>query len=277
MTGLNMFDVDHPVIGMVHLRALPGSPDYAGEIDSVLTSAVTDASALIEGGVDGLMVENFFDVPFFKDQVPVETVSAMTRACLAISEVAGGRPMGVNVLRNDAKAALAIASTVGAAFVRVNVLSGAMVTDQGVIEGRAAEVMRYRRSIGATDVAVWADVRVKHAAALVVRPMAEEVEELVQRSGAEAVIVSGAGTGYPTPVRDAGAVKAVADGGAEQGGEGTAVLIGSGVRGDDLSELWPVCDGMIVGSHLKQEGRLAAAVDVERVGALMDEVKARRA
>lgn len=269
MTGLNMFNVDHPVIGMVHLRALPGSPSYQSDMDMVITAAVADASALIEGGVDGLMVENFFDVPFFKDQVPAETVAAMTRACLAISEVAGGVPVGVNVLRNDAKTALAIAGTVGAAFVRVNVLSGAMVTDQGIIEGRAAQVMRYRRAIGATNVAVWADVRVKHAAALVVRPMSEEVEELVQRAGADAVIVSGAGTGYPTPARDAGAVKSAAG--------DHAVLIGSGVSVDDLAELWLVCDGMIVGSSLKQGGLPEASVDVERVSKLMEMVYSRRA
>lgn len=268
MTGLQMFSVDHPVIGMVHLQALPGSPSFAGDLAAVIEAAAADASALVEGGVDGLMVENFFDVPFFKDQVPGETVAAMTRACLAVRAVSGSLPVGVNVLRNDVRSALAVASTVGAAFVRVNVLSGVMVTDQGIIEGRAAEVMRYRRSIDAEEVAVWADVRVKHAAALVVRPLSHEVEELVLRSGAEAVIVSGEGTGYPTAARDAGAVKTAA-------GQ-AAVLIGSGANAEDLESLWPVCDGMIVGSSFKADGQVAAAVDATRVRQLMSKVESMR-
>ena len=261
---LSMFTHPHPVIGMVHLQALPGSPNFAGDLQAVICSAVADAKALIEGGVDGLMIENFFDIPFFKSQVGPETVSAMTCAAIAVREALPDIPLGINVLRNDGQSALAIAVTVGAAFVRVNVLSGAMLTDQGIIEGQAAELLRYRQQIRATQVQVWADVRVKHAAPLVVRPLNEEVEELTQRAGAGAIIVSGSGTGHPTAPRDAGAVKAAAG--------GCPVLIGSGVSVDDLEQLWPVCDGLIVGSSLKTGGNLTASVDPQRVVTLMDQV-----
>src|SRR5713101_4601014 len=118
------------IIGMVHLLPLPGAPRWAGSMEEALARAVEDARALAEGGVDGVMVENFGDAPFYPDHVPPETVAAMTRAARAVVE-AVPVPVGVNVLRNDTAAALAIAVAVGARFIRVNVHTGAMWTDQG--------------------------------------------------------------------------------------------------------------------------------------------------
>lgn len=256
-----MFNVIKPVIGMVHLQALPGSPGYAGNLQAVIDAAVADAQTLAQGGIDGLMIENFFDVPFFKNAVGPETIAAMTLAAQAVRTAAPEFPVGINVLRNDGKAALAVASAVGAAFVRVNVLSGAMLTDQGLIEGKAAELLRYRRAIGAEHVAIWADVRVKHAAPLAVRPLRDEVEELTQRAGADAVIVSGSGTGHPTAPRDAAATRSVAG--------ATPVLIGSGVTAEQLPELWDIADGFVVGSSLKRDGRVDQPVDAARLAALM--------
>src|SRR5437764_8017935 len=128
------------IVGMVHLLPLPGSPRWAGSLEEVLRRAVEDARALAEGGVDGVMVENFGDTPFYPEQVPPETVAAMTRAARAVVE-AVGVPVGVNVLRNDAAAALGIAVAVGARFIRVNVHTGAMWTDQGLLQGRAHETI----------------------------------------------------------------------------------------------------------------------------------------
>ena len=152
------------VFGMVHLRALPGAPLYAGSMDEVIDAAVADAKALAAGGCSGIVIENFGDRPFFASNVPPETVAAMTRVVVGTRQ-AVEVPIGVNVLRNDAKAALAIAAATGASFIRVNVHTGAMVTDQGVIEGEAAETMRLRMAI-APDVAVFADHLVKHAVPL---------------------------------------------------------------------------------------------------------------
>ncbi len=269
-------EVRKPVIGMVHLRALPGSPGFAGGaggVKDVWASAVRDARALAEGGVDGLMLENFGDVPFFAGAVGPETVAHITAAALRVRD-AVELPLGINVLRNDVRSALAVASAVGASFVRVNVLVGAYVTDQGVIEGQAAEVMRYRRALGADDVAVFADVRVKHAAPLGGRPIEVEAEELVARAGADAVIVSGEGTGKPTDPERIAAVKG-AVGGVAGGAVGSApVLVGSGATVETAAELLAHADGLIVGSSLKEGGRLEAPVEVARVRALMEAVAA---
>lgn len=254
-----------PVIGMVHLRALPGSPGYAGSMADVVASAVRDAGALRQGGVDGLMLENFGDVPFFKGRVPAETVAAMTRAAGAVRD-AVDLPLGINVLRNDGLSALAVASAVGAAYVRINVLSGAALTDQGVIEGQAAEVMRYRAALGAAGVKVLADVRVKHAAPLAERPLAEEVEELVLRAGADGVVVSGSGTGKPT---DPALLEEVA-----RLSAGRPVLVGSGVTAETAGGLARFAGGLIVGTSVKRGGDVAAPVEADRVQAVVASARA---
>ena len=145
---------------MVHLKALPGSPGFAGDIEAVEAAAIADAATLLAGGVDAILVENFGDVPFHKT-VDTVTVAAMTRIVREIVEMSDV-PIGVNVLRNDAHAALSIASVTGATFIRINVHIGAMVTDQGLIEGQAAETLRLREALN-SDIAILADIGVKHA------------------------------------------------------------------------------------------------------------------
>lgn len=245
--------ISHPVIGMVHLRALPGSPRYTGGLDAAIEAAVTDAKTWQTAGANGLMVENFGDVPFYKGDVPRETVAAMTRVASEIRRAVPGLALGINVLRNDAMSAIAVAAAVGASYIRVNVLSGTAVTDQGIIEGQAADLMRYRKTLGVEHIKVLADVRVKHAAPLAKRPLQDEVEELVQRAGADAVIVSGTGTGKPTDPSHAEEVKRYAG--------DTPVLIGSGADAKSIPQLKGACDGFIVGSAAKPGGKINEAVD----------------
>ena len=253
--------IDKPIIGMIHLPPLPGSPGYRGRFDQVIDLVRQDAEALTQGGVDGLMLENFGDVPFFAGEVPRHTATHMTTLAQRVRDQTD-LPLGINVLRNDGFTALAVAQAVGAQYIRVNVLSGACLTDQGVIQGQAAGLMRYRNEIGAHGVKVLADVRVKHAAPIADRPLEEEVEELVERAGADAVIVSGVGTGKPT---DPGLVQQV-----KQAAGECPVLIGSGATPQTLSELLPCSDGFIVGSYFKRDGKLDAPVDPARVKRFRD-------
>src|SRR5437867_8835224 len=142
------------VFGMVHLAPLPGAPLFGGSIDAVVEAAVNDARALAAGGCDGVVFENFGDRPFRKHVDP-ETIAAMTRVILEASRDLH-LPFGVNALRNDARAALGIGAATGAAFIRVNIHIGAMVTDQGIIEGEAADTLRHRAAF-ASDVLLFAD------------------------------------------------------------------------------------------------------------------------
>ncbi len=249
-----------PIIGMVHLRALPGSPAYRGSMQEVIDWALRDAEALEEGGVDGIMIENFFDAPFFKDQVGPETVAAMTRVVMLIR----GRtqlPLGVNVLRNDALSALAIAAACDCQFIRVNVLSWAMLTDQGVIEGKAAQVLRFRRLLG-SDVLVFGDCLVKHAISLAPQTMEQSAMDTWERGGADALIVSGLATGRETDLDDVLA--------ARRGAPEAPILIGSGITRENIGDFLSVADGALVGTYFKRDGKVHNPVEASRVRDLVD-------
>lgn len=254
-------DAAYRIVGVVHLRALPGSVRGASarSFQSILDLARRDALTYAEGGANAIIVENFGDVPFVKNQVAPVTVAAMTRAVTAISD-ASGLPVGVNVLRNDVISAVAIAAVSGGTFVRANVYVGAAVTDQGLIEGRAAEVQALIQSLD-TPVAVWADVDVKHAAPLAARPIGELAEDAVERGLAAAVIVSGRATGAPAAVEDLRAVR--------QALPTAPVYVGSGVTVATLPALLEIADGAIVGTAAKVDGIISNPVSAKRVSALV--------
>jgi uncharacterized protein len=254
------------VVGMVHLLPLPGSPRYGGTMQEVLDRAARDAEALIAGGVDGIMVENYGDVPFYPDQLPAVSVSALT---LAVAHVisAVSVPVGVNALRNDALSALSIAACTGAKFIRVNVHTGAMLTDQGWLAGKAHETMRLRAALAA-PVAVFADVLVKHAVAPVGLSLGDAARDAFYRGGADALIVSGVATGAATDVNDVHTVKRALP--------AAAVWIGSGVTKANVAALLAVADGVIVGSALEQGGHAGQPVVAAQVRELVDVAHAQR-
>jgi hypothetical protein len=255
---------------MIHLRALPGSPQ-AEPMERVVEAALQDARALIEAGFDGLMVENFGDAPFFAERVPAVTVAAMSRVVSTLRAAVGQRvQLGVNVLRNDAAAALSIAAACGADAIRVNVHSGARVTDQGLITGQAADTVRLRHSLQAEGISIWADVAVKHSAPLgQPRPLPEEVAELVGRGRADAVIVTGSGTGKPVDLAELGRVRRALPAGA-------ALLVGSGVTAQTVGALLDIADGVIVGTSVKEGLISTAPVDPQRARALVGAIGGRR-
>jgi len=255
-----------PAIGVVHLRPLPGSPRYEGSLEEITEAAFRDAEAIVEGGMDGLLLENFGDTPFFPGPVPPVTVACMT-------DLAGQLrrrfpvPLGINVLRNDGHSGLAIALAVEAQFIRVNILSGARVTDQGIIEGIAPRLLRERQTLGATDVQIWADVAVKHSGPLTPRSLQDEVADTIHRSHADAVIVTGAATGRPASPAEMSVAKQVAD--------QTPVLLGSGVTAENLPDWLALADGFIVGTALKEGGRTDRPVDPGAVRRFVDALRGR--
>jgi membrane complex biogenesis BtpA family protein len=249
---------------MVHLLPLPGAPGWAGSMPAVVERALTDAEALVEGGVDGVLVENYGDVPFRGGPVEPATVAAMARVVSAVVD-RSGLPTGVNVLRNDALAALSVAAVSGAAFIRVNVHSGALLTDQGWIEGRAAETMRERERLGAA-VAVFADVAVKHAVIPVDLDIGQAASDAWERGLADGLIVTGTSTGGEV---DAGRVHDV-----RAAVPGAWIWVGSGLTPANAARLAPLGDGLIAGSSLQHGGRAGAGVDVGRVRELVAAIRA---
>jgi membrane complex biogenesis BtpA family protein len=236
------------VFGMVHLRALPGAPLFTS-MDDVLELALHDARALRDGGCDGFVIENFGDRPFTRGRAEAETIAAMTFAIAAITREVD-MPFGVNVLRNDALSALAIAAATGASFIRVNIHTGAAVTDQGIIESDAYATLRKRTALS-PDVLIFADYLVKHAT-----PMGEvSAKDLRLRGLADALIVTGAETGAAADPAIVTQLRELVD---------APLIVGSGLSAENASR-FNGADGAIVGTSIKTDDR----VDAAKVAALV--------
>ena len=247
------------LIGVVHLRPLPGAPRWQGNLSEVIRFAETDACAYERGGAHAIFIENFGDAPFTKSSVGPETVAAMAAAGCAV-RAAVELPIGFNVLRNDARGALALCAACSGSFIRVNVHTGAMLTDQGVIEGDAHETLRYRARL-CPAVQIFADVHVKHAVPLGPQSLEVSAIDTVTRGLADALIVSGVGTGAAAELADVERVRRACS--------GARILIGSGVTAANVRAYLRFADGVIVGSSLKGGGKLANPVDLKRVRALV--------
>ena len=252
------------LVGVVHLPPLPGSPRAPlgrAAMEGVIARAVADARALADAGYDAVVLENFGDAPFFRGAVPAATTAAMAACGQAMRAAAPSLPLVVNVLRNDAQAALAVAVAIGARAIRVNVHAGARVTDQGVIEGDAAATLRTRRALLGDDAGsleVWADVDVKHSAPLAARPVEEEAEEVALRALADAVLVTGSGTGRAADLDLLARVRRALP-------SQVPVLVASGATEATLADLRARgADGVIVGSALRADGKAGGPIDASR-------------
>ena len=251
----DLFGVSKAFIGVVHLLPLPGSPRWGGDMRAVTGRAEEEANILEQGGVNGIIVENFGDVPFRTGRLDPETISAMTVAVVRLMGTVGV-PVGINMLRNDALSALGIAAVTGAKFIRVNVHYGVMAAEEGLIEGEAFQTMRRRQALNA-DVKVLADVLVKHAVPLGPVDLGLMARETAQRGLADGLIVSGAATGEETAGSDVSAVRrAVPE---------ALILVGSGVTEENIVKVIEHADGAIIGTSLKEDGIVNNRVDPERV------------
>jgi membrane complex biogenesis BtpA family protein len=251
--------------GVVHLPALPGSPDSRLSLEAVEARALKDARAYARAGFDGLVLENFGDAPFWPERVGPETVAAMARIARAVRLDQPGMALGINVLRNDGEAALAVAAAAEADFIRVNVLSGVSHSDQGTLTGRAAQILRLRRALDST-VRLFADVDVKHAVMAAHRDPLHQAEDLVDRAGADALLVSGRATGEaPDPAlieRLAARFPAI------------PVLVGSGLSAENAGLLLAQAAGALVGTAVKLGGLTRNPVDPGAAAALVAAVRA---
>jgi membrane complex biogenesis BtpA family protein len=246
------------LVGVIHLSPLPGSPRSSLKMSSLRARTAEDALALAAAGFDAVLVENFGDAPFFRDAVPPETVAAMA-VLVGVARSASGLPVGVNILRNDGASALAVAVATEARFIRVNILAGARVADQGVIQTDAARLLRMRRHLDAAGVGIVADVGVKHSAPLGAsgdEAVAEEAVEVVERALADVVVVTGVRTGAEADERLVSRVKRAVP--------SHPVWLGSGVRVETAARWSALADGVIVGSALREGGRAGGPIDAAR-------------
>lgn len=247
------------MIGMVHLEPLPGSP-RSKDLNTVVDRAIEDADRLVDGGVDGILIENYGDKPYWKI-VTEETFSAMMDVCREI-DFSFDIPKGVNVLRNDWKSALMIANEHDLDFTRVNVYTGVTLTEQGVIEGEAAKIQRFKKKKN-IDADIFADIHVKHGKTIYPEDIGSAASQAVERGLADGVIVSGDITGDRPLTEELERVNRAVD---------KPVIIGSGLNENNMKELMEYADGAIVGTAFKEGGITENPVSKEKVSTFMDKL-----
>ena len=252
------------VYGVVHLKSLPGSPGNYLTLDEIIELAQEDVNSLVFGGVDGLIIENFGDVPFTKDNVSKRTIASFTKVVENI-EYDREIKVGINVLRNDGIAALSIAEATNADFVRINVLNNVMMyTDQGIIEGKAHEIAEFKNTLN-KEIDIYADVFVKHAVPPEGSKIENHTEELIERAGADVVIVTGDGTGHQIDIEDLSKVRDIVPQG--------RLAIGSGVNEENIDDYVGLADILIVGTSFKVDHDVSKRVDQRSVEQLIQKIK----
>jgi membrane complex biogenesis BtpA family protein len=264
-----LFTSAKPLIGTIHCLAFPGSPRYRGEsMKSIIQHAVEEARAYDEGGMNGIIVENSWDLPFLRpEDIWYETVATMSVVADSVRE-ATSLPIGINVLANAGEAAIAVAKASRASFIRVNQWVNAYVSNEGIVQGNSARILRYRSMLQAQEVAIFADVHVKHGAHAIVadRPVEEQARD-VEFFDADVAIATGNHTGDATPIEEIENIRR---------GTHLPVLVGSGLSVGNAFDLMEKADGAIVGTSLKENGEWWGRVSVDRVRALVREVSRMR-
>jgi uncharacterized protein len=261
--AITLFAKRKPVMGVIHVGALPGTPAGGGAMSGIIERAAAEARIYSAGGVDGLMIENMHDVPYLRGGVGPEIVAAMAVIGRAVKEECA-LPTGVQILAGANLDAMAVAHASGLDLIRAEGYVFAHIADEGWIESSAAELLRYRKQIGADNIEVWADVKKKHSSHAVTTDITlGETAEAVEFMRGDAVIVTGSVTGRPPRLSDVEEVKAHCS---------LPVILGSGVDASNISDFYKAADGFIIGSYFKLDGYWANTVDRERVERLMESV-----
>lgn len=257
-----------PLIGVIHVLALPGTPGHERPLPEIVQVAEREAAVYRQGGVDGIIVENMHDAPYLKNAVGPEIVASMTAVAVAVRTAAPEMPIGIQILAGANKEALAVAQAAELDFIRAEGFVFAHVADEGLIESCAGELLRYRRAIGADKVQVWADVKKKHSAHAITADVSlAETVHAAEFFRGDAVIVTGAVTGEAPDLDDLLEAKTAGK---------LPVLLGSGITPENVLRYWEAADGFIVGSYLKRDGYWANSVDPGRVKKMVAQIRALR-
>jgi membrane complex biogenesis BtpA family protein len=259
MTAL--FSRSKPVVGVIHVGALPGTPHNSQTVGELVDVARNEARLYRESGVDGVIIENMHDVPYLRGEVGPEIVATMTVIGREVKNECG-LPLGIQILAGANIEAMAVAHAAGLDFIRAEGYAYAHIADEGLIQASAARLLRFRRMIGATNVQVWTDVKKKHSAhAITADVTLGETAETVEFMGADCVIVTGNVTGRPPSPADVLEAK---------GNCRLPVILGSGISDDNIVEFYKDADGFIVGSAFKVDGHWSKTIDPARVNRFMN-------
>lgn len=261
-----LFNTNKAVIGMLHLKPLPGSPRYQGEnLNDIYDFTMKDLEALERGGVDGVIIENAWDIPFSKpENIGYETVSSMTAIAEKINNETN-LPIGINVLANGAIQALAICKAVDLPFMRVNQWVNAYIANEGFVEGASAEAKRYQSKIKGENIKIFTDVHVKHGSHSIVsdRSLEDQTHDNIFFDS-DGLITTGTRTGNAIDLQELKSIKESSD---------LPVIVGSGMNIGNAKDVLSIADGCIIGSSIKVDGKWWNHVSEDRVRNFMHSLK----
>ena len=264
---MKIFEIQKPVIGMIHVDALPGTPKYNGNFNSVIKKAVEEALLYRENGIDIIAIENMHDVPYLNRNIGAEITAAMSIIGYEVKNKSG-LPCGIQILAGANKQAIAAAYTAGLDFVRAEGYVFAHTADEGIFESDAGELLRYRKQIGADKIKVFTDIKKKHSShSITADTTIAETAKAAEYFLSNGVIVTGTSTGIEADIKEIKDVKQNVK---------IPVIIGSGITIDNISKYLPLADAFIVGSYFKFEGFWENKIDANRVRQFMDKVKSIR-
>ena len=263
MKDVKLLEIYKPIFGMIHLEALPGTPDYSGDVKSIISKAKKEAEIYKESGIDAVIIENMHDVPYLKRKVGPEIISLMSIIGYEIKN-SFSFPCGIQILAGANEAAISAAHSAGLDFIRAEGFVYAHVADEGIMESDAGELLRYRKIIGAENVLIFTDIKKKHSSHSITSDVdIVETAHTAEFFKSDGVVITGISTGEET---DADDVKKVKD------KVNIPVLIGSGLTVKNIENYFSFADGFIVGSYFKKDGYWKDEIDMKRVQKFMNKV-----
>lgn len=258
----SIFDVDVPVIGMIHLKASPGAPKYSGNVNEIIEHALKEAKTYLNAGIDAIAIENMHDVPYLNKDIGHEVSSIMAVVGYEIKKISS-IPCGIQILAASNKAALAVANSAGLDFIRAEGFVFGHVADEGYIDANAGELLRFRKTIGAEHIAIFTDIKKKHSAHAVTSDV--DIVETAKAADflSDGLIVTGSATGNPADIDEIKNIKKHCS---------LPLIIGSGITLENVENYFPFCNAMIVGSYFKRNGNWVNDLEFERIKQFMKKI-----
>ncbi len=257
----SIFKIDKPIVGMIHLKAMPGTPKFTGNSVQIIEAALYEAEIYKKAGINALAIENMHDVPYLKNNVGHEVSSLMSIIGYEIKKVSK-LPCGIQVLSSANKAAISIAKNAGLDFIRAEGFVFGHVADEGYIDANAGELLRYRKNIDAEHIAVFTDIKKKHSSHAITNDVTiVETAKAAEYFLSDGLIITGASTGETASKNDIKAIKEACK---------RPVIVGSGITIDNIAQYLPISDAFIVGSHFKKNGHWANTLEYDKIARFMD-------
>lgn len=259
----SIFKKEKPIIGMVHVQALPGAPKNILDSSQILDKAIEEARTYQKAGIDSIMIENMHDIPYLKGSVGHEISSMMTLVAYLVKQETN-LPVGIQILAAANKEALAAAKASNIDFIRAEGFVFAHTADEGIIEAQAGDLLRYRKQIDADSVAIFTDIKKKHSSHAITNDVSlVDTAKAARFFLSDGVIITGSHTGSSASVDELKALKDTID---------FPVIVGSGVTANNVLDYLPISDAMIIGSYFKEGGYWKNELSYDRVVDFMEKV-----